>query len=125
MSVPHLRLTTAAAAVALVSAALLGSGAATAANAAPKAPKTQPATAGNPNLLGIQILSFNDFHGNLEPPTGSSGRVIVSDNYREVATTNPTTGVTTYSVVADTKEAGGVEYLATHLKEARQAIRTR
>jgi len=118
MSVPHLRLTTAAAAVALVSAALLGSGAATAANAAPKAPKTQPATAGNPNLLNLQILSFNDFHGNLEPPAGSSGRIIVSDNYRE--TSSVVNGNTVYSITADTVNAGGVSYLATHLARARQ-----
>ncbi|GAB3074998.1 bifunctional metallophosphatase/5'-nucleotidase [Intrasporangium mesophilum] len=50
-------------------------------------------------LLNIQILSFNDFHGNLVPPTGSSGRILTS------------TG---------NVDAGGVEYLATHLKEARK-----
>ena len=27
--------------------------------------------------MPIQLLSFNDFHGNLEPPSGSSGRNIV------------------------------------------------
>ena len=26
--------------------------------------------------MNIQVLSFNDFHGNLEPPSGSSGRVV-------------------------------------------------
>ena len=30
--------------------------------------------------MDIQILSFNDFHGNLEPPAGSSGRLVV-DHY--------------------------------------------
>jgi 2',3'-cyclic-nucleotide 2'-phosphodiesterase (5'-nucleotidase family) len=74
----------------------------------------------NGPTLDIQLLSFNDFHGNLEPPSGSSGRIIKSDIYRELATTNPTTGVTTYSVVPDTVDAGGVEYLATHLAQARQ-----
>jgi len=68
--------------------------------------------------MDIQILSFNDFHGNLEPPTGSSGRVIKSDTYHEVATT--ANGKTTYSIAPDTVDAGGVEYLATHLKEARK-----
>ncbi|MFJ8469324.1 bifunctional metallophosphatase/5'-nucleotidase [Streptomyces swartbergensis] len=48
----------------------------------------------------VQLLSFNDLHGNLEPPTGSSGRV--TDG-----TTNPI-------------DAGGVEYLATHLRQARE-----
>ncbi|HLF68894.1 MAG TPA: metallophosphoesterase, partial [Gaiellaceae bacterium] len=40
----------------------------------------------------IQILALNDFHGNLEPPAGSGGRI----------------GAT---------NAGGVEYLATHVRE--------
>ncbi|MFI7018781.1 bifunctional metallophosphatase/5'-nucleotidase [Streptomyces sp. NPDC050164] len=48
----------------------------------------------------VQLLSFNDLHGNLEPPTGSSGRV--TDG-----TTKPI-------------DAGGVEYLATHLRQARE-----
>ena len=58
---------------------------------------------GNPQgpLLKIQILSFNDFHGNLEPPQGSSGRI----------QTGPASSQTT--------DVGGVEYLATHLKAAR------
>jgi 5'-nucleotidase len=45
--------------------------------------------------VSLQLLAINDFHGNLEPPSGSGGR-IVSD------------GVTT--------DAGGVEYLATHIR---------
>ncbi|WP_076261763.1 bifunctional metallophosphatase/5'-nucleotidase [Intrasporangium flavum] len=61
--------------------------------AAPDAPgKTQ---------FKIQILSFNDFHGNLEPPSGSSGRI----------QTGPASTQTT--------DVGGVEYLAAHLKAAR------
>ena len=40
----------------------------------------------------IQLLGINDFHGNLEPPSGSSGRI-------------------------GTVNAGGVEYLATHLEQ--------
>ena len=39
----------------------------------------------------IQILALNDFHGNLEPPSGSGGRI-------------------------GTTLAGGVEYLATHVR---------
>jgi 5'-nucleotidase len=46
--------------------------------------------------IDVQLLSINDFHGNLEPPSGSSGRIVSA-------------GVTT--------NAGGVEYLATHLRE--------
>ncbi|EFL33131.1 secreted 5'-nucleotidase [Streptomyces viridochromogenes DSM 40736] len=52
----------------------------------------------------VQLLSFNDLHGNLEPPAGSSGRV----------TENQPDGTT------KTIDAGGVEYLATHLREARK-----
>ncbi|MFD9092590.1 bifunctional metallophosphatase/5'-nucleotidase [Streptomyces collinus] len=52
----------------------------------------------------VQLLSFNDLHGNLEPPSGSSGRV----------TEQQPDGTT------KTIDAGGVEYLATHLRQARQ-----
>ncbi|MEU2427415.1 bifunctional metallophosphatase/5'-nucleotidase [Streptomyces sp. NPDC007851] len=52
----------------------------------------------------VQLLSFNDLHGNLEPPAGSSGRV----------TETEADGTTR------TIDAGGVEYLATHLREARK-----
>jgi 5'-nucleotidase len=60
--------------------------------------------------MKVQILSFNDFHGNLEPPAGSSGRV-VTDYALNAAGTAP---------VAVTADAGGVEYLATHLRDARK-----
>jgi len=63
----------------------------------------------------IQILSFNDFHGNLEAPSGSSGRVTVDHRL-------DTSGATP-KVVDVTKDAGGVEYLATHLKQARAGHR--
>ncbi|MFB9464868.1 bifunctional metallophosphatase/5'-nucleotidase [Streptomyces cinereospinus] len=52
----------------------------------------------------VQLLSFNDLHGNLEPPAGSSGRVT---ELQPDGTTK-------------TIDAGGVEYLATHLREARE-----
>src|SRR5688572_14655303 len=44
--------------------------------------------------VSVQILAVNDFHGNLEPPTGSSGRI-------------------------GTVNAGGVEYLAAHINNLR------
>jgi len=47
----------------------------------------------------VQLLAINDFHGNLQPPSGSSGRIA----------TGPTTTV----------DAGGVEYLATHMNTLR------
>ncbi len=49
--------------------------------------------------VGVQLLSVNDFHGYLEPPAGSSGR-IVDDS-------------------GATVDAGGAEYLATHVKRLR------
>jgi 5'-nucleotidase len=47
-----------------------------------------------PGTVNVQILALNDFHGNLLPPSGSSGRV-------------------------GTIDAGGVEYLATHINNLR------
>ena len=63
----------------------------------------------NGPTIKIQILSFNDFHGNLEPPGGSSGRVVIDHRIDPV----------TLKAVDVTKDAGGVEYLATHLRTAR------
>ncbi|MFF1355749.1 bifunctional metallophosphatase/5'-nucleotidase [Streptomyces sp. NPDC058297] len=57
------------------------------------------------HTVDVQLLSFNDFHGNLEPPAGSSGQV----------TENLPDG-TTRKV-----DAGGVEYLATSLRTARKS----
>jgi len=46
--------------------------------------------------VDVQILAVNDFHGNLQPPSGSSGRI-------------------------GTVDAGGAEYLATHINNLRAA----
>ncbi|MFF0216416.1 bifunctional metallophosphatase/5'-nucleotidase [Streptomyces vinaceus] len=54
--------------------------------------------------VDVQMLSFNDFHGTLEPPQGSSGTV--SERQADG---------TTKAI-----PAGGVEYLATSLREARK-----
>jgi 5'-nucleotidase len=62
-------------------------------------------------LMDIQILSFNDFHGNLEAPGGSSANIVTGHAL------STTAGVTT--AVNVNTVAGGVEYLATHLREAR------
>ncbi|MGW0485485.1 bifunctional metallophosphatase/5'-nucleotidase [Nonomuraea sp. NPDC003214] len=53
---------------------------------ASKAPRTVP----------VRLLALNDFHGHLEPPTGSSGRMV--DEH------------------GATVEAGGAAYVATHMK---------
>lgn len=62
---------------------------------------------GHGRYQDVQLLSFNDLHGNLEPPTGSSGRVT------EVQPDGTT----------KTIDAGGIQYLATHLREARKGNR--
>ncbi|MGV9771124.1 bifunctional metallophosphatase/5'-nucleotidase [Streptosporangium sp. NPDC003464] len=58
-----------------------------------------PAEAGNraAKTVPVRLLSLNDFHGNLEPPTGSSGRMVDENGA--------------------TVDAGGAAYVATHLKQ--------
>ncbi|MEU6660371.1 bifunctional metallophosphatase/5'-nucleotidase [Streptomyces sp. NPDC046821] len=72
--------------------------------AAMPANATQDTQGDHGGTVDVQLLSFNDFHGNLEPPAGSSGQV-------------------TETLPDGTKkniDAGGVEYLATSLRTARQ-----
>ena len=52
-----------------------------------------------PNTTTVRLIGLNDFHGNLEPPTGSSGRVVQSDG--------------------TTVDAGGAAFLATHVRQLR------
>ncbi len=59
------------------------------ASAHPKPPKP-------PQTVPVRLVSINDFHGNLEPPTGSGGAIVDES------------GVSV--------PAGGAAYLATHLK---------
>lgn len=95
MSSAHGRRLGRACAAALASAAAgLALGAGTA--AAAKAPAT----------VDLQILSFNDYHGHLQPPAGGDGTVV----------TEPGTPPATVA-------AGGVEYLTTHLRSLRQGNR--
>lgn len=49
---------------------------------------------GAADAVSVQLIAFNDFHGNLEPPAGSNGR-------------------------AGTVEVGGAEYFATHVARLR------
>ncbi|MFF0367981.1 bifunctional metallophosphatase/5'-nucleotidase [Micromonospora sp. NPDC005087] len=51
-----------------------------------------------PKPVDVTLLALNDFHGNLEPPSGSSGTIAG-------------------------QAAGGVEFLATHLAELRAAAK--
>ncbi|MBV6701161.1 bifunctional metallophosphatase/5'-nucleotidase [Kitasatospora aureofaciens] len=74
--------------------------------AVPAAAQAADAGARHHRTVDLQLLAINDFHGNLEPPAGSSGTV------REI---DPATGRPVNT------PAGGVEYLATALRQAREA----
>ncbi|NHC14976.1 bifunctional metallophosphatase/5'-nucleotidase [Motilibacter sp. E257] len=67
-----------------------------------------PASAASAPIQRIQLLAFNDFHGNLEPPSGSGGRI---------QTGTSSTGA------AINVDAGGAAYLSTHLKTLRAGER--
>ncbi|MFF0578399.1 bifunctional metallophosphatase/5'-nucleotidase [Streptosporangium saharense] len=58
---------------------------------------TQGTTTKAPRTVPVRLLALNDFHGNLEPPTGSSGRMVDENGA--------------------TVDAGGAAYVATHLKQ--------
>ncbi|MFL6127820.1 MAG: bifunctional metallophosphatase/5'-nucleotidase [Mycobacteriales bacterium] len=60
-----------------------------------------PATAA-PAATTVRLIGLNDFHGNLEPPAGSSGRVVLSNG--------------------STVNAGGAAFLATHVRALRAAM---
>lgn len=64
----------------------------------------QAGAAGKKRTVDVQLLSFNDFHGNLQPPAGSSGQV-----------TEKQPDGTEKKI-----DAGGAEYLATSLRTARK-----
>ncbi len=71
--------------------------------AVPVAAKS-PHAGGSPNgvahrSLDVQLLAINDFHGNINPPSGSSARVLTE--------------------AGSVEGNGGVEYLATHIRELR------
>ncbi len=69
--------------------------------AMPVAAKGGPSQNGlDARSVDVQLLAINDFHGNLEPPSGSSARVLTEAGALE--------------------GNGGVEYLATHIKDLRE-----
>ncbi|MER5476622.1 bifunctional metallophosphatase/5'-nucleotidase [Streptomyces sp. NPDC002734] len=82
----------------ITGAALATVGALTAALPADASDDAQAASA---RTVDVQLLSFNDLHGNLEPPAGKDGQVT------EIGNPNPV-------------PAGGVEYLSASLSAARQ-----
>ncbi|GAA1265870.1 bifunctional metallophosphatase/5'-nucleotidase [Saccharothrix xinjiangensis] len=64
-----------------------------------------PAQADNKpsRTVDVRLIGINDLHGNIEPPTGSSGRVTLSDGTQV--------------------EAGGAAYNATHIKRLQAQVR--
>ncbi|MEU0879897.1 bifunctional metallophosphatase/5'-nucleotidase [Lentzea sp. NPDC005914] len=69
---------------------------------------TGPAQADVQSLRGrgtvdVRLIGINDLHGNLEPPTGSSGRVIQPDG--------------------TTVDAGGAAFNATHIKNLQKEVK--
>jgi 5'-nucleotidase len=68
---------------------------------------------GRAQTTKIQLLGLNDFHGNLEPPSGSGGRI------GAVTVTNPGPPPITACLEPTCVLAGGVEYLATHVRQLR------
>ncbi|SMD21427.1 bifunctional metallophosphatase/5'-nucleotidase [Lentzea albidocapillata] len=69
---------------------------------------TGPAQADVQSLRGrgtvdVRLIGINDLHGNLEPPTGSSGRVILPDG--------------------TTVDAGGAAFNATHIRNLQKEVR--
>ncbi|WP_134727716.1 bifunctional metallophosphatase/5'-nucleotidase [Amycolatopsis nivea] len=51
----------------------------------------------------VRIIAFNDLHGNLEPPSGSSGKITLPDGSKV--------------------DAGGAAYLSTHVKQLEAQVR--
>ncbi|GLW22259.1 bifunctional metallophosphatase/5'-nucleotidase [Microbispora triticiradicis] len=64
--------------------------------------------------VSVRLLTINDLHGNLEPPTGSGSRIL-DPNGPLTDTDGSLTGIAgaKYSI------AGGAAYLAAHLKQLR------
>lgn len=65
----------------------------------------EPELPGPQDPIRVQVLAFNDFHGNLEAPSGSNGRIRVPAS----------DGGTAVDV-----NAGGAAYLAHHIQARRQ-----
>lgn len=54
------------------------------------------------STVDLRLIAMNDLHGNLEPPAGSSGRVVLPGG--------------------GTVDAGGAAFMATHVKQLRQEV---
>lgn len=86
----------------LAVATLAAVGVASAAPASAAPASAAPAAKAAAATTSVRLISLNDFHGNLQPPSGSSGRVTLADG--------------------TTVDAGGAAYVATHVKDLRAAV---
>jgi 5'-nucleotidase len=78
-----------------------------------------PPGAGSLPPVSIQILAINDFHGNLEPPSGSSA-IVTAPIGDPIVDAGPDSGVKTNPDAGTAQvPAGGAAYLATHLAALR------
>lgn len=67
------------------------------------------------SLVRVQILAINDFHGNLEPPSGTNGLVVAAPN--DPIASLPGAKPTDAGVAL--VPAGGAAYLAAHIRALR------
>ncbi len=94
-----------------------------ASGAAPTAPveagtADAPETDGGSQFLELQILAINDFHGNLEPPTGTSATLVArADDPALVDHDAGTIGIVGNGTI--TFRAGGAAFLAARIKSLR------
>lgn len=65
--------------------------------------------------IHVQLLAINDLHGNLEPPPGHDGSVLARADDPSARLGSPAAAGRTVSI-----PAGGVAYLATHVRELRK-----
>ena len=83
-------------------AAVIAASTVTALFALPSSPAEASAAKASAKTVDLQILSFNDYHGNLQPPTGTDGTVLTKSG---------------------SVPAGGAEYLTTELRTLRKGAK--
>jgi 5'-nucleotidase len=71
--------------------------------------------ASSAGLVNVQILAFNDFHGNLMPPSPTNGAVLAKSGDPVVAGASPVDN----GDGTETVQAGGIAYFAAHLAALR------
>lgn len=84
---------------------------------------------GSPDAAGaiasgvhVQLLAINDFHGNLEPPTGAGGMITVAANDPVVMEVGFENGATVNAAAGTAQvPAGGAAFLAAKVKALRAA----